>query len=353
MINSNIILNHSEIVSAIMADGVKNTMLVRGEPGVGKTAIGYELAQATGFDFVYLDMANMSLGDLMMPAMNHEQKCTTWYPNEVFQLHTGAPKIIMLDEYTKAKGEVKKMMLPLVYERRLGSLQLHPGSIVFATGNLGADGVGDSMQAHEANRFVSLVMRKPSVDEWISWGMENDIDPVVLAFVENYPQVMASYLEATDAAAFDNPYVFNPRKQQTAYASPRSLEFASDLVKTRANKSHNTLHAQLCGAVGEAAAADLSAFVRIDEDLPPHDAIIADPKNAAVPVQPTNRLLVTYRLIARVTKEDIAPVMEYMARLNNEMQAIFVNKVLSSSKGVWAAQTAVMRNAAQRLHHIF
>lgn len=344
-------LNFADCMSLIEADGRNVTPMVTGEPGIGKTQLGKELAKKLGYDFAYIDMANMSLGDLTLPVVNRDQHCAEHYPNEVFKLHTGRPVVVMLDEWTKAGKEAKNMTLPLCLERRLGSVSLHPDSIVFATGNMSSDGVGDSIQGHQKDRFIAVQMRKPSAEEWINnYAINNDIAPIVTVFVNNFPQVMQSYHDDKDGS---NAYIYNPRKTQEAFVTPRSLRMASDMVKTRYLKTDAAFHAGLAGAIGEAAAADLMAFVSMDEQLPPYDTIAADPLKTALPTKQTYQLLLTYNLIARVQKEHIAAVLSYVRRMPNELQGLFLNKMLSTPSKSWSAQCKEMATAAHELKHLF
>lgn len=345
-------ISFSEAVDAIIADGRNVTMMLEGEPGIGKSSIGAAVAKKLGYHFAYLDMANMSLGDLMMPVVNREMKCTEFYPNEVFQLHTGAPVVIMYDEWTKAGRDVKNMTLPAILEHRLGSVKFHPDTLQFATGNLSGDGVGDSIQGHQRNRFDVVEVRKPTADEWVSnFAIEGDIDATVIAFVDQFPDCMQSYKDDPNG---ENKYIFNPKKQQSAYVSPRSLKFASDVIKTKDQKTGNALQAQLAGLLGESGAADLANFVRLNESLPPFAAIVSNPLGTAVPQQPVNRLLLTFNLLMRCDKTTITPVVEYVGRMNREMQALFMNKLLSTpSKNTWAAMTPAVQKKLQELHHIF
>lgn len=355
----NVTLSFQECFDAIKNDGNTVTHMIEGEPGIGKTRLGSELAnsliyEADGkpYNFVYLDIANMSLGDLMYPVPDRARKCMEFYPNEVFKLHEDRPAVIMMDEWTKGSKEVKNMTLPLALERRIGSEHLHPDSIVFATGNMTRDGVGDSIQAHQRNRFIAVHMRKPTAEEWIgNYALNNNVDPTVIAFADQFPHAFQSY---TDDPSGDNAYIFNPKKPLTSYTSPRSLEFASNIIKTRANKSELATMAQLVGAIGPAAAADLMNFVRMNEELPPFASIVADPEHCMLPTQPTNRLLLTFSLIVRADKDNIRPLIQYMKRMNNEMQALFANKLLSTtSKATWVAQVPEIGQFVIKLHHIF
>lgn len=348
----NTLLTFEEVFQLIKATGDKITVMVQGEPGIGKSTIGKSIAQALGYQFAYMDIANMSLGDLTLPVANRELKCAEFYPNEILHLHTGKPVVIMLDEWTKGSKEVKNMTLPLALERRLGSIKLHPDSIVFATGNLTGDGVGDSIQGHQLNRFTLVTQRKPTAEEWINnYAVNNDIDPTVIAFVDQFPQAMESY---RDDVKGENPYIFNPKKAMGAYCSPRSLEFASHIVKQKANMSIAAMQASLAGAIGASAAADLTNFVHLNEQLPPFAAIVADPKGTKMPTEQVNRLLLTFNLIMRVDKDSLPPVLKFVDRLPNEMQGLFMNKILSTpSKSAWAAHIKEMQDMCVAKQYLF
>ena len=244
-----------ELVASV---GKEVTVHLRGQPGIGKSSMLKTLAERFPDHIpVYIDCADLDLGDLAMPAMNHENKTTAFYPNERFQLQHGKPVIVMLDEITKASEPVKNMLLPVMLERRLGSVEFHPDSIVYSTGNLTTDGVGDNMKAHAKNRLTTVTVRNPNDDEWINWGVDNGVAPEILAWVKQFPHCLAMY---TDDSQKENLYIFNPRKQQEAFVSPRSLFKASAIVKNRQTLGEDTTLAALAGTIGESAARDMSAY---------------------------------------------------------------------------------------------
>ena len=239
----------------------ENRYFLRGEPGIGKSSILKTLsASLPEHEVAYIDVPNMDLGDIAMPVIDHENKITKYYPNSRFKIHTGKPVIVMLDEYSKGFDPVKNMLHPMleVANPRLGDAPIRDGSIVFLTGNLESDGVGDNLKAHSRNRIIPLTVRKPDADEWLEWAVNNDIEPVIMAWVRQYPHALASY---TDEAQGDNPYIYNPKKVQMAFVSPRSLERASNIVRVRNQIDNDTLIAAMSGAVGEAASRDIQAYV--------------------------------------------------------------------------------------------
>ena len=258
----------------------ENTFFLRGEPGIGKSSImaAFKAHFGDTYALAYFDCAQKDLGDIAMPSMNRELRVTEYFPNAALQLQTGKPVIIMLDEFTKAPQPVQNMLHPLLetHNRRLGDVALPVGpngerSIVVLTGNMASDGVGDNIKAHTLNRVTTITVRKPSAEDWLEWAVGNGIDPVVMAWVDRFPHAMASYM---DGEQDSNPYIFNPKKMQGAYVSPRSLQLVSNIIKQREQVSSNALLASMIGTIGETGARDMHAFVEYQDQLPSCYAVI-------------------------------------------------------------------------------
>ncbi len=89
----------------------------------------------------------------------------------------------MLDEFTKGADPVKNMLHPMLEKAnpRLGDIPLTANTIVFLTGNLTTDGVGDSLKAHSRNRLVPVTIAKPDAEQWIEWAIGKGLEPEVKA----------------------------------------------------------------------------------------------------------------------------------------------------------------------------
>ena len=317
----------------VIAATPMNRYLLEGEPGIGKSSLIKTLqAMFPTHSTAYIDVPNMDLGDIAMPVVQHETKTTAYYPNSRFQLHLGKPVITKLDEFTKGAEPIKNMLHPMleVVNPRLGDITLHPESITFLTGNLSSDGVGDSLKAHSRNRIIPLHVRKPDADEWIGWALNNDIAAEVVAWVKQYPHALASYLDASQA---DNPYIYNPRKAQKAFVSPRSLERVSNVVKVRSQLDTDSLIAAMTGAVGESASRDMQAFIEFSDQLPTWETVMSGPRTASVPESAGACAIVVFGAISKVTKDTFSPFMEYLERFEPEWQACFaINIAKTPSK---------------------
>lgn len=309
-----------EAADLIVSVGASNTFHLIGEPGVGKTAMHQSIADRLGMRAIYIDVPNTELGDLGIPMPDKETGTTKLYPNEHWGFHLDEPLCIMLDEFTKGASAVKNMLHPLLTTpRRISGLTLHKDSVVITAGNLTTDAVGDVMASHSRNRLSVLNVRKPTSEEWVGWGMDK-IAPVVLAWVREFPQTLASY---RDPSQSDNQYVYNPKFAQRSFVSPRSLELASNIIKNKHEFSQQTLLCALEGTIGASGARDLYAFIDIADSLPTWDSIMDKPSEALVPNNPAALCILAFGAVQRVQKDTIGKWFEYMKRTPKELQSVF------------------------------
>lgn len=328
----------------IAANGANKTYILRGEPGIGKSAILKMMAAAMP-EYVasYIDAATLSLGDLALPVFKdiNGQTVTEFAPNARFGFQFSKPMIIMVDEIGKGSQEVRNMLLPILYEHRFGNTNLHPGSITFGTSNLLTDGLGDSMKAHERNRFGELTIRKPTADEWLKWAANNNIAAEVMSFVSLFSHCMESYTDFANGKT-TNPYIYDPKNaNQRAFVSPRSLELASFDVKNRDKYSTEALHEALKGTIGEAAATDMTNLVGISDQLPSRDKIFADPHRTTVPKDTSAMLILVFTLANNVnTDAQLEAAIDYLNRAPSEYYTLFLRQI--------EARTQVFAKVASR-----
>jgi hypothetical protein len=346
-------LNRKQIVALIKAIGTQRTILIEGEAGLGKTAVHYELAADPAFAGYYapkpIDCMQLSDGSVWMPDLDRSRGVSTELPNERFGVsaenHKGAanatPVLICLDEIGKTRQFIKDVLAPIVYERRVGQLELPTGSIVFGCTNLTDEGLGDSMQAHLRNRLIIVRQAKPTKDEWVrDFAIPRGLHEEVIAAAEMYPIVFDSFLDYRPGGKFagknirsENPYICDPSNQaQSQVVTPRSLHAASDIVTVRKSMDDTTLEAALAGTVGEAFAANIVAMIRFGEQLPAYDRVIADPGGTKIPSNVMACVVQIFQFIKQVKDREAAEqVSVYTQRMKAEMKSLFVNAIANSS----------------------
>ena len=336
-------VNLDQIAESIIANGHNRTVLVQGHMGSGKTSLLNMIsAILTKHVPCYFDCTTKDLGDITIPDIMRVEDGSgfvRYLTNEELGVHNDKPVILMIDEYGKANPAVKNALLRLLLERKIGSYTLHPDSIVFATTNLGAEGVGDLLPAHARNRLTVIESSKPTWEQWIEWGINNGIDPTVLGWCRNNDKAFADFRDVQDPD--ENDYVYHPRSTRAAFVTPRSLEAASDWMKVRDKVNDNTLMSLLIGTIGPSAAGDFVAFARLADQLPSIDSIKQDPHSAVVPTSAGAVMMVVYKVLSTLDRDWVDAWMDYMLRLSKEAQGVFANGVRSEK---YTKRSMVMTN---------
>ena len=346
-------LSASQVVSLIAAVGDKRTVIVEGENGIGKTALFHMLRKLPKFaDHIAvqpIDCTQLSDGSVWMPDLDRENGVSRELPNERFGVsafnqlgvNNSKPILVGLDEIAKAPQFIKNVLAPIIYERRVGNLSMPEGSVVVCFTNLSIEGLGDSIQAHLRNRLVFVKMRKPSADEWVKWATDNGVNPMIIAFVSNEPRVMQSFLDYEKGGMFegkdlskDNGFIFNPKSMQLAYATPRSLVAASDILDAGLGVlDDDTLEAALVGTVGATTAQALSSFIRFGREICEYSRVIKTPDTAPLSDNPTAQLIQVFQFVTRVAdRTEAEAIVKYVWRMRAEMQSIFCNTVATSQR---------------------
>ena len=346
-------LSSSQVINLIAAVGHKRTVIVEGENGIGKTALFHQLKRMPKFaDHIAvdpIDCTQLSDGSVWMPDLDRENGISRELPNERFGVskfnqrgvNGSKPIIAFLDEIAKAPQFIKNVLAPIVYEQRVGNYHFVEGSVVFCATNLSVEGLGDSIQAHLRNRLVFVKMRKPTADEWVKWATDAGINPMVIAFVSNEPRVMASFLDYEKGGAYegkdmskDNGFVFNPKSTQQAYATPRSLAAAGDILDAGLGVlDDTTIEQALIGTVGYTTAESLASFVRFGREICDYARVIKDPKTAPLSDNPTAQLIQVFQFVSRAKdRTEAEAIVTYVWRMRAEMQSIFCNTVATSQR---------------------
>ena len=331
----------TEAADMVQHVGADVTLVFQGEMGMGKSSLLSMLGERMpGHRRVYADLPTFDVSDIggvPFAEMVNGMKVTNFAPNALLNLQHGAPVIFMADEIGKASRPVQNSMLRLLHEGKVGEYSLPPGSIRFATTNLAAEGLGDMVQAHAMNRVAFVTVRKPNAEQWLPWGMANNIHPVVLAWVKRYPMCLDSYMDGVEG----NPYIFYPGKTNKPFVSPRSLHKASYIMHKRNVIGDNAATAGLCGTVGEAAGMDMMNFAKTYDRLASWESIVATPDTASVPdtADFAANFVSVFSALTLVNEKTFTPWMAYLQRLPKEYQGVFAMQVLASPKRSIAIDT--------------
>lgn len=309
----------------------RRPVFVWGPPGVGKSAIIREVADDHGLEVRDVRAVLLDPVDLRgLPHVNGDGRAHWAVPDFLPREGKG---VLFLDELPAAPPLVQAACYQLILDRRLGEYELPDGWHVVAAGNREGDkAVSHRMPTPLANRFVHVNM-VPDLDDWTQWAVNAGIAVEVIAFLRFRPELL---------------YTFDPRSQERAFASPRSWEFASDLLGADLDTSIE--FELLAGTVGEGAATELCGFLRVFRKLPSPDAVLLDPLNAAVPDEPATLYALTGALARKASDDNFDRVVQYADRLPPEFSVVLVRDSVHRTSSVqntrafieWAAKNTAI-----------
>lgn len=327
-------IKRASVVKTIVANSKRGiTTVVQSHTGNSKSAIAKDLQKMfPKHGLSIINMALMQPGDLMFPKFTNIEgvDVVRGAPHEQLGLHEERPMIIFVDEIFKAPKALQVQLADLVYERRLGTRQLHKDTIVFAASNLEEEGFGDSSIAFARDRMARVEMSKVTDEEWrMDYALEAGIHPTILEATREFPSMFADYRDYDVPG--ENQYIFDPRKPLPAFVTLRSLERASNMLYGFEEQGMNVddiTHA-LVNTVGGRAAADIMSVHVLHEELPSWADIVKLGAKAKVPKSAGARCLLIYTAISSIEEKTVKPWMEYAAaNLKKEEQALFAGSIL-------------------------
>lgn len=313
------------------------TPILLSEPGVGKTSTLKLMEKQLGdaYDYIYVDCPSKDYMDIAATIPNHDTKSLDQYIGSLFKMDSPKPKVIMLDEVFKVPKLMGVLWTRLMLERTAGDMPLPVGSIVYGTSNNGSDGVGDNMQAHQANRVCLLPMQKPDWRQWCKWAAENGVSSTLRAFVAMNPRILASY---KDGGQENNEFIFNPAKptQCISFASPRSLFKSNRIILNRDAIGAAAAEVALAGTIGLPAAKALSVFIDMEKQLIPVKDIVANPEGVAMPQDVAALCMIMFNATDEIqTQDELSSFMKFVKRMNqSELQSIFFTMLMGNKRTV-------------------
>ena len=317
-INFNNPVELNDIPLLISTIGHHRSVMLRGEPGIGKSTVLKMLQKMHGdkYDYVYVDCPVMDVSDIVMRIPNRDTKTLESYVSELFKMDSPKPKIIMLDELTKSNKLLQVIFTRLLLERTVGDTALPADSIVFATGNNVSDGVTDTMSAHVLNRLCVVNVRKPNHARWNLWASDNSVSPVLRAFVAMNSKCLASYL---DGGQDENEFIFHPTRPNVSFVTPRSLVGADEVIKNRSKLGSYVTQAALAGLCGAAFAEKLEAFLLMEKELVSVKDIIASPDTVQMPEKAAVLFQIMFNAVDSIdTQDDLSNFMTFVKRIRSE-----------------------------------
>lgn len=291
-----------------------------GDPGVGKTAIprqvAREMSASLGVDIGYYQaiIAQYDAGEMAgLPMMDKEhENMIRLRPNYLPPLNAADDVssynigIFNLDELPQAFLANQNIASQMVNEWRVGEHQISPAITICCTGNKPENKAGTTtMPTHLRDRLMFIEI-EADTDDWLDYAAQRSISPLIRSYIRQNPGKLMKFDVGTNA---------NP--------TPRSWEKCNAILKMQLRT--DIRKAALGGQVGDGAATEFEAYLRIEDRLPKLEDILADPEKA--PVFTNKDADILYLLTANLAdiadKKNIGKILKYINRIPAQEFSLF------------------------------
>lgn len=289
----------SELIETMVKADVKpgerkETIMLLGSPGIGKTSIPLQIAKKHNLFVVFFHPLFSEPIDLTgVPHVGLNGKLENaktywanpnWIPDAVPEGYSGI--MVLVDEMSQCDPPMMKACAPICEEHRIGTKILPHGTIVVATGNRAGDRAGASkLLSHVKSRIVEIQV-DTSLEDFLEWG---SIDDRIIPQVRYFLQFKTDLINT-----------FNPASEGQ-YATPRGWHKVSKLYPIVPQH----LQAEtIQGVVGAGPAAEFLGFCRVWEELSNRfdiNAILEKPDKAPIPK--SEQVDVMYALVGSIAEK--------------------------------------------------
>lgn len=273
--------------------------MLRGKPGMGKSAIVYEVAKQMGLPVIEFRPCLHDPIDLMGIPKDVDGKTTWLVPS---WLPTSGEGILFIDEFPQATPAMQNALSQLIYGGKLEGYTLPKGWKIVLAGNRQCDKAATfKMPSHISNRIVFLDVEYSSED-WVSWGISVNMPSVMLAFAQYRPKIMDE---------------FDPNKEINC--TPRTFSEIRDFIDFP-----ELLRSEVIGGtIGEGPAVEFEAFIRVWKNIKTFEEILEAPSKIETPKK-MDEIYATVQMLAERTDVDTLPRIEkYIERLGVEFELVF------------------------------
>lgn len=293
--------------------------LATGAPGIGKSDLIAQAATEADADMILSHPAVADPTDAKGLPWVVDGHATFLPFGELDRaLHADKPTVWFLDDLGQASPAVQSSYMQLLLARRVNGHVLSEHVTFAAATNRRIDRAGvTGILEPVKSRFGTIVELEPHIDDWCTWAIDRNVAPILIAFLRFQPDLLCKFAATADL---------------TNSPVPRTWSHVARILDLKL--SPGVQSQAIAGAVGEGAATEFNAFMRLWKELPSIDQILIDPKSVPVPSNPGVLYALSTALAAKATAQNFGRVAEYIDRMVNDGRGEF---------GVLAVRDAMRR----------
>lgn len=310
----------SKLTNELASNAAANIpTMIWGPPGVGKSQVVYQYATSIGAKLFELranlfDPVDVRGGLKVVEQSDGSYRTKYGVPEDYPDTNYQGPVVLFIDELPNAPKATQNALLQLILDKKIGTYNLPPQTVIIAAGNRSADRASVSeMPTPVKNRFAHYEI-EANIDDWVHWALKTGVNSTLIGYLRYRPQ----YLHEMDV-------------KENAFPSPRSWDMLNRKLATMSNDKES----QVVGAaavIGNAHAGDFIAYRDVETQMPDIDNIIKHPTQASVPTETSVIWAVCGALASRADKNTFAAIVKYAQRMPPEYQVVTLKDSIAKDK---------------------
>lgn len=285
--------------------------MVIGQPGVGKTDSGKQIAKNTNRT-LFLSHPAIDAPEDYKGFGFFQDGVADFFPMGQMReiLNCKEPAVWFIDDLGQAPIAVQNAIMQFVHHRNrtLNGKAIPEHVAIMAASNrrednAGVTGITDPLKG----RFTTILELQADLESWTDWATQANINPLIIAYLHYRPENLSQFEASKDF-----------RQSPT----PRGWESMHELMHLNVNPA--VRFDMYSGAVGEQCANEFIQFTQILDQLPDLDDIERNGDRAALPGENQARYAVCGALSVRgKTHEALNNVMKYVRRMDPEYRVLW------------------------------
>lgn len=291
---------------------------ITGAPGGGKSALAFSMGAIMtaelGFHVPVFEIRGPSLADpSFVTGIPDVSGAVTALKRMNLLPPPNTPSVLLIDELGATHQQIRAALTQLIYDKKAGEYCLDPRTFIICTGNRHSDRAASTkIETHVANRLRHFEL-ETNLQEWQAFIASKNLHPLLIAFLEQRPDML---------------HKFDPKADELAFPSPRTWEEVAIDMTLMSNA--DDILASASSLVGAGPACELAAFVERASVIPDWKTFRAMPAGDAASLLKKSEASVQYAAMtlaahAIATKEDVDWSVEVMNDTSPEMVVALLN----------------------------
>jgi len=288
-------------------------ILVKGQPGVGKTDIVYQAAKAVGYRVIVTHPVVSDPTDFKgLPGIADGKAEFLPFGDLREMIEAKRYTVVFIDDLGQAPPAVQAACMQLILARRINGHEVSKYVTFVAATNRKQDRAGVSgILEPVKSRFYSIVELEPDVDDWVEWALNNNISTPTIAFNRFRPHFITEFKASADLTNSPSPRTIVNADKILGLGLPESVEYEV-----------------LRGAAGDMYATELTGFLKIYKQLPSPQSVLLAPDKAEVPTDPATLYALVGALVRMASEQNAGNLFKYANRLPDEFSVLLAHDAI-------------------------